>query len=116
LATHPRRGEVYWVAFDPSMGGEIQKTRPAVILSNDVANGALNRVVVIPVTSNVQRIYPGEARVFLNGEWRKAMADQITTASKLRLRSRLGQLSEEDMKQVETAVLLQLGISKPHGS
>lgn len=111
MATYPKRGEVYWVAFDPAVGGEIQKTRPAVVISNDAANEALNRVIVIPVTSNVQRLYPGEAKIRLNGEERKAMADQMTTASKQRLKSRLGHISNDDMQQIEYAVLLQLGIS-----
>jgi mRNA interferase MazF len=106
----PRRGEVWWVAFDPSVGGEIQKTRPAVIVSNDAANAMLNRVQVVPITSQVSRLYPGEAFVTLNGERRKAMADQIATASKLRLRSRLGRLSGEDIAAVERAVRVQIGL------
>src|SRR5947209_9001120 len=85
-----KRGEVWWVNFDPSVGGEIGKQRPAVIVSNDVANQYLNRLQVIPITSNVARIYPSEALVMLNGEPRKAMADQLTTVSKLRLRSKVG--------------------------
>ena len=106
----PRRGEVWWVAFDPSVGGEIQKTRPAIILSNDAANAALNRVQVVPITSQTGRLYPAEAYVTLNGERRKAMADQIATASKLRLRSRLGSVAAADMGAVERAVRLQLGL------
>jgi mRNA interferase MazF len=102
---------VYWVAFDPAIGGEIQKTRPAVVISNDAANEFLNRVIVVPITSNAQRLYPGEAKILLNGEVRKAMADQMTAASKLRLKGKLGQLSSDDMQQIESAVLLQLGIS-----
>src|SRR2546430_3447329 len=77
---YPRRGEVWWVSFDPSIGGEIQKTRPAIVISNDAANNALNRVIVIPITSQVAKVYPGEALIILNGEQRKAMADQIMTA------------------------------------
>ncbi len=111
MATHPKRGEVYWVTFDPALGGEIQKTRPAVILSNDLANEALNRVIVIPLTSKIQKLYPGEAKISLNGEDRKAMADQITTASKLRLKTRLGKISTQDVSRIEAAVLLQLGIA-----
>jgi mRNA interferase MazF len=107
---HPRRGEVWWVSFDPSVGGEIQKTRPAVVLSNDSANSALNRVIVIPITSQVNKVYPGEALVTINGEQRKAMADQITTASKQRLKNKLGILSRADLTAVEAAVLLQLAI------
>ena len=106
----PRRGEVWWVAFDPSVGGEIQKTRPAIIFSNDAANAALNRVQVVPITSQTSRLYPAEAFVTLNGERRKAMADQIAAASKLRLRSRLGRHAAEDMVAVERAVRVQLGL------
>ena len=91
----PRRGEVWLVAFDLSIGGEIQKTRPAVVLSNDTANALLNRVQVVPVSSQVGRLYPAEATVSLNGERRKAMADQITTASKRRLLRPLGSLSRD---------------------
>ena len=107
-----KRGEVYWLAFDPSVGSEIQKTRPAVIVSNDAANQALNRTLVVPLSSQTARVYPGEALVDLNGEPRKAMADQLTTASKQRFRSRLGQISSQDMERIEDAILLQLGMNR----
>jgi mRNA interferase MazF len=109
---HPRRGEVWWVAFDPSVGGEIQKTRPAVIVSNNAANIVLNRVIVVPLTSQSAKLYAGEALVTLNGEQRKAMADQLTTASKKRIRSKLGELSISDVAALERAILLQLGIRR----
>ena len=109
---HPRRGEVWWVSFDPSVGGEIRKTRPALVLSNNAANAALNRVIVIPLTSQTEKLYPGEALITLNGEQSKAKADQIATASKQRLRSKVGSLSFADLAAVEKAVLLQLGIRR----
>jgi|SRR5579871_5013084 len=107
-----RRGEVWWVSFDPSLGGEIRKTRPAVVVSNSAANLALNRVVVIPLTSNTQRVYPGEALVSIDERQSKAMADQIMTADKQRLRERIGMLSLNDMRAVENAILLHLGIRR----
>ena len=109
--THIERGEVYWVNFDPSLGGEIQKIRPAVVISNNAANAALNRLQVVPITSKTDRLYPGEALIELNGEKRKAMADQLTTVSKVRLGKRLGAISTEGMDRIEDAVMLQLGLN-----
>lgn len=111
MANEPlRRGDVWWVAFGPSAGGEIKKTRPAVIVSNDAANNALNRIQVVPLTTSVDRVYPGEAIVSLLDQPRKAMADQIATASKSRLGRRVGSLSRADLAAVERAIRVQLGL------
>jgi mRNA interferase MazF len=104
-----RRGEVWWVNFESSVGGEIRKQRPAVVISNDAANRYLNRVQVVPLTSKVGRVYPSEAVVMLNDRPNKAMADQLTTVSKQRLINQAGKLTHGDMRKVEHAVRVQLG-------
>lgn len=98
------------MSFDPSLGGEIRKTRPAVIVSNNAANEALNRVIVVPLTSQTAKVYPGEALVTVGGRQAKAMADQIATVLKIRLRDRIEALSLSDLTAVEDAVALQLGL------
>lgn len=105
-----KRGEVWRVNFEPSVGGEIRKIRPAVIISNDVSNKYLNRIQVVPLTSNVDRVYPSEAMVTLNDKENKALADQLTTVSKSRLVNREGKLTQNDMQKVERVVKLQLGL------
>ena len=107
-----KRGEVWWVRFDPAIGSEVQKTRPAVIVSNDAANRNLARVIVLPLTSSTTRIYPGEALVTVAGQPSKVMADQIMAADKTRLSNLVGSLTKADMLAVEDAMRVQLGLSR----
>ncbi len=105
-----KRGEVWWVAFGPAVGGEIQKQRPAVVVSNDASNKHLNRLQVVPLTSAVDRLYPSEAVVLVRGKKQKAVADQLTTVSKTRLVNRVGRLSPRDLQGLEQAIRVQLGL------
>lgn len=105
-----QRSEVWWVDFDPAIGGEMQKTRPAVIVSNNAANAALNRLQVVPLSSNVGKLYPSEAVIVLDGKPSKAMADQLTTVAKERLKRRLGNISHREMIALEGAIKVQLAI------
>lgn len=105
-----KRGEIWWVNFDPAIGGEIKKTRPAIIVSNDAANTHLNRVQVIPLTSVTKKIYPSECVVSVNGILSKAMADQIMTVSKVRLTNQLCTITKEESIAVDRIMCLQLGI------
>jgi len=105
-----KRGEVWWVNFDPSIGGEVRKKRPAVIISNNAANQFLNRVQVVPLTGSVGKLYPSESYITLRRKKSKAMADQLTTVSKTRLINQAGSVSKTEIEGLERAIMLQLGL------
>jgi mRNA interferase MazF len=104
------RGEVWWVDFDPSTGGEIEKTRPAIIVSNNDSNAILNRVQVVPLTSNVRRIRQTETLVAIGGRTGKALANQIRTVARERLKGRIGAISDAELRALENALRVQLGL------
>lgn len=83
-----------------------------MIVSNDAANRQLARVIVIPMTSNVSRIYPGETIVSVDGQLSKVMADQIMTADKARLKNQIGTLSKAEMVAVDNVIRVQLALPK----
>jgi len=104
------RGDVWWVNFEPSIGGGIRKKRPAIIVSNNAANKFLNRVQVIPITSNTDRLFPSEAYVTVASKKGKAMADQLATVSKQRLSKCIGSISDDEMNMVVEVIKTQLDL------
>lgn len=113
--TFPRRGEIYWVDLDPAIGSEIAKTRPAVIISNDIGNQYSARVIVAPVTSGGRaRVYPFEVLVQAGesglAQDSKVLLDQIRTVDKARLRQRIGALPTVRLLAVDQAIRLSLAV------
>lgn len=108
------KGEIYLADLNPTVGSEISKTRPVLIVSNDISNQHAATVTIVPITSTTGKIYPFE--VFLaKGEGNltndsKAKANQIRTIDKLRLKRRLGKINEETLKEIEQAILIHLEI------
>jgi len=105
-----KRGEVWWVNFDPSVGQEVKKKRPAVIVSNDVSNKYLKRYQVVPLSSKTGKLYPSETPVKVAGKNSKAMADQLTTVSELRFLNKIGEVTSKEMDDIEQIVRLQLDL------
>jgi mRNA interferase MazF len=112
-----RRGEIRWVDLDPARGSEAGKVRPAVIVSNDGANATADRlgrgvITVVPVTSNVERIYPFqvllEARHTGLERKSKAQAEQIRSVSVDRIGKQVGQLPLAIIARLDEAIRLHL--------
>jgi mRNA interferase MazF len=114
-----RRGEIRLVDFEPARGAESNKLRPAVIVSNDGANGTAERLgrgvlTVIPVTSNTSRIYPFQALLKAAdcglSRDSKAQAEQIRAIAVERIGRRVGQVSPATMTEINSAIRLHLGL------
>lgn len=105
-----RRGEVWWINFDPSLGQEVKKKRPAIIISNNISNKFLKRYQVVPLSSQLQKLYPSETQIQLRGKTSKAMADQLTTVSELRFLDRIGTVSLDELRKLEKVIKLQLDL------
>jgi len=98
------------MALDPTIGSEIKKTKPAVIVSNNSCHTFGTREVVLSLTSNVDSAYPGEALVVINGKPARVLGDQIRSLGKSRLRSRIDTLSHEELAVVVEAIRITLAL------
>lgn len=106
----PRRGEIYWVNLDPTTGSEITKTRPAVIISNNVGNEISSRVIVAPITSSVKKILPFEVAITIKDKKGKVLLDQIRTIDKIRLGTKISTCDKSTMHAIIDALKIVLEI------
>lgn len=114
---YPKRGEIYLVNFDPTLGAEIKKTRPALILQNDIANRHSSITIVAAISFQFDdRLYPTEVLVRAPEGGLTAdsvvLLNQIRSIDKLRLLKRLGTLKQGTMERVDRAFLLSVGLVK----
>ena len=104
----PRRGEVWWVALDPTLGSEIRKTRPCVVIGTNVLNERRLTVVIVPLSSGSQAAPPLLIPVVCAGRRAVAVIDQVRAVTKERFTRRLGELSPEELAAVEDGLRLVL--------
>lgn len=99
----PKQSQVWLVNLDPTVGSEIRKTRPAIIVSPDVLNNHLNTVVVVPLTTG--RTYPFRIKTTVQGKAGVAAIDQIRTIDKARLVKRITTLNKKTATQIQNALV-----------
>lgn len=108
---YPKKGDIYWVRLDPTDGKEINKTRPCLVISTDIANRS-ELIVVAPITSNVDRVFPRiEVKITLNGKPGKVIPRQMRSIDRnRRLGDKIGVISIEEMRLIEDALRVILGL------
>ena len=111
LPKMPRRGEIWWAALDPTVGAEIAKTRPCLVISNSVVNQHRRTVVVVPLTSSPRAAPPVLVSVTCSGQPAIAVIDQVRAIAKERLVRLIENLSTDQLQAVEDALreILELG-------
>ena len=104
MASFPRRYEIYIANLDPTVGGEIRKSRPVVIVSHDVMNRLVETVVVCPLTTNIHPRWRGRIQVVCDGQDAEIAVDQIRSISKRRLGRRIDSLSRSDALELRRVI------------
>lgn len=107
----PIRGEIYWVNLDPTIGSEIKKTRPAIIISNNAGNEVSGRVIIAPITSSIAKLFPFEVAITLKNKKGKILLDQIRTIDKIRLGSKIGSCEKSTLKSIDEALKIVLELT-----
>lgn len=107
----PKRGDIYWTDLEPARGGETKKTRPTIVVSNDIGNELSQVVMVAPITSKISRVYPFEVKIVLDEKDAKIMLNQCRAVDKSRLGRKMGAVDIDTMHAVMNAIKIVFGIS-----
>lgn len=109
--TNIKRGDIFWVDFDPAKSTEIQKKRPALVFSHDIMNENYSRVIVAPITSNLKKVYSFEYSIKTDPNVKgKIMFDQMRSIDKSRLGKKIGSMSFNDMNEIDMIIKSVVGI------
>jgi len=108
----PKRGEIYWVNLDPTIGSETQKTRPCLIVSNDIGNEMSPIVMVAPITSKVhKKIYSFEVKTVVDGKEARILLNQCKAVDKSRILKKIGKADSKTMQMAVEAIKVVFSIS-----
>lgn len=110
MSNFPKRGDLYWVNMDPTIGTEINKTRPCVIISNDRANEVSTRIIVAPITSSTFKVFPFEVEIKIGTKASKILADQLRSIDKVRLGDKITSLSKDLIEKLDKALRISLSL------
>jgi mRNA interferase MazF len=111
MNSFPKRGEIYWVNLNPTIGSEINKIRPALIVSNNIANEISKIIIAAPITSNVKYIHSFEVKIDLDGTPSKVLLDQIRSIDKIRLKNKIAVLDPTALLNVDQALKIALALT-----
>lgn len=106
----PKKGDIYWVSLNPSLGSETKKTRPCLVISNDIGNEKSGVVIVAPITSSVNKVYPFEVALSVDGKNGKAMVNQCRAIDKSRLKKKIGKVDDAILNEVHIAIKIVFGL------
>lgn len=111
MRNFPKRGEIYWANLDPTVGTEINKKGPCLIISSDEGNEVSSRVTVAAITSSVKTVHPFQVKIFMKNKEGKILLNQVRTIDKQRLDSKITSLDKETMLQVDKALKIALALT-----
>ncbi len=111
MRNSPKRGDVYWANLDPTVGTEINKKRPCLIISEDEGNEISSRVTVAAITSTIKTVHPFQVKIRMKNKDGKVLLNQIRTIDKRRLDGKIDSLDKDIMHQVDRALKIYLALT-----